>query len=351
MAVTLMADFGDPGGVGRHARAFGAALARRTEVVALPVFPPRSPWPDDAPVPPVRRWDPNGLGISLGAFLGLKMPPGRRRILYTVVETTGMPRRLVDDLNRADAVWVPSRFCAEVFRRNGVAEGRLAVVPEGVDAERFCPGAARAPSPRFRFLSVGKWEERKGLSLLVRTYFRTFSGDDPVELVLHAHNPYRGRIDPAAEVARLRRGRNPARIRISPPTDLDGLVALMQSSDAFVLPTRAEGWGLPILEAMACGLPVIVTGYSGHLDYCTPENAYLIDVARMVPARDPGVFDRWSGWGAWAEPDAEHLADLMRAVVADPVAAAAQGARARADACAWSWDAAARIAMGELGLG
>jgi hypothetical protein len=67
------------------------------------------------------------------------------------------------------------------------------------------------------------------------------------------------------EIARIlaRHGRTAARIVPSDPLDLPQLVALIRSCHAFVLPTRGEGWGLPILEAMACELPCIITDYSG----------------------------------------------------------------------------------------
>lgn len=72
----------------------------------------------------------------------------------------------------------------------------------------------------------------------------------------------------------------------SRPLSEDGLVALYNSCDAIVLPTRAEGWSLPIPEAMACELPVIVTAYSAPLDYLDSDLAYLIDIKRQVPIRD-----------------------------------------------------------------
>jgi glycosyltransferase involved in cell wall biosynthesis len=53
---------------------------------------------------------------------------------------------------------------------------------------------------------------------------------------------------------------------------------LLASADAFVLPTRGEGWGLPIAEAMAMELPVLVTNYSGPAAFCSEDTAYLIPV-------------------------------------------------------------------------
>jgi len=82
---------------------------------------------------------------------------------------------------------------------------------------------------------------------------------------------------------------------------------LLKTADCFVLPTRGEGWGLPIAEAMAMQLPVIVTNYSGPAAYITDENAYLLSV---LPDLDDLSF---------AAPNMTHLMELMRQVVFDSV--------------------------------
>jgi glycosyltransferase involved in cell wall biosynthesis len=68
---------------------------------------------------------------------------------------------------------------------------------------------------------------------------------------------------------------------------------LLASADAFVLPTRGEGWGLPIAEAMAMQLPVIVTNHSGPAAFTSDESAYLIPI---LPSLDSS---------GYAQPDKE----------------------------------------------
>lgn len=61
------------------------------------------------------------------------------------------------------------------------------------------------------------------------------------------------------------------------------LPRLYKAANAFVLPTRGEGWGLPIMQAMAMEMPAIATNWSGPTDFMTKDTSYLLDVEKMVP--------------------------------------------------------------------
>ena len=109
------------------------------------------------------------------------------------------------------------------------------------------------------------------------------------------------------------------------------LTSLVAHTDAFVSLHRAEGFGLAIAEAMQLGRPVIATAYSGNLDFMTPENSYLVPY-RMVRLREAdGVFPAGS---EWADPDVDAAAEMMRAIVGDPVAARERAERGAADVAA-----------------
>jgi len=113
---------------------------------------------------------------------------------------------------------------------------------------------------------------------------------------------------------------------------------LYRAADAFVLPTRGEGWGLPIMEAMASGLPAIVTNWGAHLDFAHENTAYLIDSPGTVPVDDEQR-RRSPFYGAdhrWANPSVHHLALLMRHVFEHRAEARARGMRAR-DSIRTTW--------------
>lgn len=289
---------------------------------------------------------PSAPGIGLGPIELMTTVTGSRRIAYVVWETTIMPPDKVRILQSMDEVWMPSSWGRQLLIDNGIAADRVGTVPEGVDVERFRPAEeARGGRRPFRFLFVGKWEPRKGVELLIDAYREEFRPEEPVELVLHGWNPYLPNFDLGAYIRRAVGDRRAPPIAASHPLTEDALIRLYNSCDAFVLPTRAEGWRLPITEAMACGLPVIVTDYSAPVDYLNPDIAYMIPVEKLVPVYDPYFFPGGGALGEWAQPDVDALRKLMRRVYENPEEAREKGRRAREEVCRrLTWDHAATTA-------
>ena len=166
--------------------------------------------------------------------------------------------------------------------------------------------------------------------------------------MLHCFNQYQPYLNLEDRVRQLAPRRH-APIRISAPRARAEMVNLYSQANAFVLPSRAEGWGLPLMEAMSCALPVIATDYSAPTDFLHEGNAYLIRVERMVDVFDPYFFPDSRELGEWAQPDTAHLRELMRHVVTHRGEAEEKGRRARREVCErWTWRHGAEIAHRRL---
>ena len=187
-----------------------------------------------------------------------------------------------------------------------------------------------SPQPRepYVFLSVFKWEKRKGWDVLLEAYLREFSRTDPVLLVVKTRPFYsESNFDAMIESFGARLGVNvgeSARIHVlDEELPMHALPRLYRAADALVAPSRGEGWGRPHAEAMAMGLPVLATNWSGNTAFMTSQNSFPIAINGTAPV--PG------GHGNWALPSVAHLRRTMRFVFENRAAAVAVGARARRD--------------------
>ncbi len=275
---------------------------------------------------------------------------GAYQIGYTMLEVDGIPDDWVLQANAMDEVWVPSHFNQETFEQSGV-RSPIHVMPLGVNPDYFNPKIRSfRVSQRYTFLSVFEWGERKGPEVLLRAYHRAFSPDDDVLLLLKIRN-----VDPSVNIRQEMQKLDlpsgpPIAILYNQDIPPHQVGSLYRSADCFVLPSRGEGWGLPILEAMACGIPTIATDWSAQTEFMNDHNAYPLRVEKLIPARAKCPY--YEGF-RWAQPDEDHLVHLMRYVYEHRDEAAAKGARAAEEALErWTWrQAATRVKQRLLAIG
>lgn len=247
--------------------------------------------------------------------------------------------------SQVDEMWVPSNYVRDSYIRSGIPAERVFTVHNGLNLDQFRPTAPPYPlktRKKFKFLFVGGTILRKGIDILLEVYSRTYSADDDVCLVIKdmgGDSFYQGR-NARQHIEQLQAQPGAPEIEYIGAILSDAeLAGLYTACDCLVHPYRGEGFGLPIAEAMASGLPVIVTGHGAALDYCHPGNAYLIP-AREVRLPEKRIGD-WEtvDWPWWAEPDAAALQLLMRRVLNNPTDAAAKAKVGMAEVRAnFSWD-------------
>ena len=226
-------------------------------------------------------------------------------------EESGFPAEWVESFNdHLQGVTCLSRHVEKILVDHGVSVP-MSVSGCGVDhwVRVEASDSYRIEAKSFRFLHVSSCFPRKGADVLLKAYGQVFSCHDEVTLVIktfpNPHNEiYRWLAD-----ARADKDDFPDVLVIEDDLADGQLKSFYEQCQVLVAPSRAEGFGLPMAEALLSGLAVITTGWGGQLDFCNEQTAWLVDY-RFAPATTHfGLFD-----SVWAEPDTEHLSMRMREV-------------------------------------
>lgn len=245
-------------GIGFGYSAASANLGRAVEAGGVELA-------DDAPI-----------AVHFDYPLSFEPIPGVRNVLFTMYEAHPLPAAFVPAIRRADAVIVPSRFCYDLFRPHlrGIP---LATCPLGFDPKVFYPpekprewvgtSAWRIGDERLRFLWSGSPSARKGWDRLTQSWSFVMGHEPWCELLFKTTDENA----PGTEGMTYRVSHN---VSLTTKTfTWQELGDMYRRAHVFVAPSHGEGWGLTPLEAMATGLPTIVTKFGGVLDFCTERTA------------------------------------------------------------------------------
>jgi len=268
-------------------------------------------------------------------------------------EFGGVPDAWADALKRATEVWSYSSWVRDRYVEGGIDPNRAVVVPCGVETDLFKPDGPRynfAVDRSFRFLFVGGFIYRKGVDLLLKAYADAFGPRDDVCLVLKgfgAGSVYANGLHREVRAFAAGPGR-PAVELIEDDLPNSQMADLYRSCDVLVHPYRGEGFAMPVAEAMASGLPVVVTEGGATSDYCHEDSAWMLPSRRAPVPEVSGMGP--SSRGYWfAEPDVDHLTGLLRELPSLEAASAAKAVKARERIVpAYSWDAVADLVTERL---
>lgn len=266
-----------------------------------------------------------------------ELTQGKYTIGNWVWEMPQIPDSWLRHFDRINEAWVPSSFTQGIFQRHTNLPTYVMHHPIDVPTS---PNPSRAefglPEHRQVFLftfSVGSGDGRKNpwgvINAFERAFGRSEAADAPLLVLKCQHS---------ADYPDLMQALHQRM------TDVNGLLLdasyprpqfndLLACSDVYVSLHRAEGFGLGMAEAMCLGKPVIATGYSGNMDYMTPETSYLVDYTlRYVQPDDhryrPELLDLYHVGLQWADPNTDQAAEWMTRIAEHPDEARQRGQRA-----------------------
>jgi glycosyltransferase involved in cell wall biosynthesis len=232
-------------------------------------------------------------------------------------EESGFPSVWVADFNdHLDGLTCLSTHVEKVLVDNGV-HIPMTTSGAGVDHwEHIVPSARYQVTGRaFRFLHVSSCFPRKGIDALLDAYGKAFTDTDDVSLIIKTFENPHNDIHSLLADRRSRASNYPHVLIIEGDLSDSDLKALYQQCHALVAPSRAEGFGLPLAEAMMSGLPVITTAWSGQLDFCNEQTAWLVDYTFNRAQTHFGLFE-----SVWADVDVGALAEALSSVYNTPLA-------------------------------
>ena len=323
--------------------------AEETAIAGIP-----APIPGEVPDAVFRIAVPYNISPSLG----------RRTVVFGTAEFRCVPsicmggnRSLAGACKECDALIVtPSNWSREGFIYSGAPPQRVKMVPHGVDTSTFHPVS---PEERaimraqlywggFVFLSVGAMTETKGIGPLLKAFAIVAQKHPQVRLFLKgtaALYSSRGFLNQQysqltqAELALIQ----PRLKYLEETLSFARMARLYQSADAYVSPYAAEGFNMPVLEAVASGLPVICTRGGSTDDFTTDDFALRVNSVRTPQQMEPGLV------GSMQSIDFNHLVHQMVTAVESP--AFADSARIKGPAfvaAGYTWQHVARRLLGIL---
>lgn len=279
---------------------------------------------------------------------------GELRIHCQPWEYGVLPGEWVAQVENVDEIWAYTEYVRRVYVDSGVDPKKVKVVPLGIDPKRFSPDAQAMPlatRKSFKFLFVGGTIHRKGVDVLLQSYLDAFDIEDDVCLVIKdfgGGGVYQGQTMADQIKAAQSRPHAPEILYLDCEMSDADIPGLYTACDCLVHPYRGEGFGLPVLEAMACGLPAIVTGGGATDDFATDEHAWRLPAKRSRLGHEVGGL-RLDGNGWLLEPCPEALKHALCAAAAHPAETKAKGeAACRHARSEWTWEKSAGIAAARI---
>ena len=241
------------------------------------------------------------------------------KIAYNVWESTLQPAQFFNELLKYDEIWVPSKWQRECTINQGANPDKVKVVPEGVDIHTFFPEEVEKLESyndgRFKFLLFGRWDYRKSTKEIIQTFLKTFSPEEPVDLIVSIDNMWGEEMDGYKNTEeRLEAyGLTDPRIKMIHFPTREDYIKYLKTGHVFVSCARSEGWNLPLIEAMACGTPSIYSECCAQMEFAEGKGIPVKIIGeKPANANDYGRYTMSELPGNYYEPDFDDLSNKMR---------------------------------------
>lgn len=245
--------------------------------------------------------------VPVDNYLFYDNHPGKINIGYNVWESTRYPNSFFDLIKKYDQFWVASEWHRNCLIEQGYDSSKVKVVPEGIDSSIFCP-VNNFSFDKFRFLVVGKWEYRKSTEEIIKNFLQCFKDHTDVELLLSVDNSFLGLTGDKVKERLDSLDLFDDNIKIYNFPNTDEYLRLLKNCNVFVSCARSEGWNLPLIEAMACGIPSLYSDWGAQLEFA--KNLGLpVKIKGEVSAKND--FGN-SVVGNYCEPDWEDFRRVLR---------------------------------------
>ncbi len=269
-------------------------------------------------------------------------PHGARWIIMQPWEFSHHRKDFIEIFKEAYEIWTPSVWSRKSFLNSGIHPDKVQIIPNGINPQTFTPYGVRKKisEKSFHFLFVGGTIYRKGIDILLQAYLRAFTNNDDVCLVikdLGGDSFYKGQTAKELIESIQAQQHSPKIVYIDSLLSDDEMAELYRSCDVFVSAYRGEGFCMPALEAMACGLPVIVTDGGATDDFVDSSVGMTIASTPLPIGSFIGEHELTDECFMLA-PDEEHLTELLRDCYTSPSSLVQKGIQAMVRArTQWTW--------------
>ncbi|OPA80191.1 glycosyl transferase family 1 [Paenibacillus selenitireducens] len=254
-----------------------------------------------------------------------------KNVGVTLFETDRIPTSWVALCNQMDEIWVPSQFNYKTFSQSGVLPNKLKVVPYGIDVSVYNPERpyykykAEGLTQSFLFTYVFGFDFRKGYDLLIQAFCEEFAVNEPVGLILkvyiHSGHSTEYVMGEIASCIPPERFQKQVFVVLESHTH-DQLISLYRSTDVYISMDRASGWGMPVMEAMALGVPTIAIRSGGAAEFMNDSNSFLIEPEdRLIPVSEKLQLSRPAYYQGhhWIDVKVSNVRNVMREAYGNPM--------------------------------